>query len=142
MWLKREITHTVLALQQQFTRSDRNHKPPTDTSNVRIESWANALRFGQYNTLHSHPNATWSGVYYLADNETIDAHPFSGKFEFTDPRPGASIHYREGSNLYGRFLVNPNAGQLLMFPSWLEHMVHPYFGQGERISIAFNIHME
>jgi hypothetical protein len=26
-----------------------------------------------------------------------------------------------------------------VFPSWLNHLVHPFRGGGERISIAFNI---
>lgn len=107
-----------------------------------IDGWANVLRFGQYNSLHSHPNAFWSGVYYIAgcpNSDVEDAHPFSGKLEFVDPRPGASLNYTEGTNLYGRFLVNPIPGQLLMFPGWLQHHVHPYFGESERISIAFNV---
>ena len=28
---------------------------------------------------------------------------------------------------------------MVMFPSWLLHGVRPYQGEGERISIAFNI---
>ncbi|MCZ6839887.1 MAG: putative 2OG-Fe(II) oxygenase [Alphaproteobacteria bacterium] len=27
----------------------------------------------------------------------------------------------------------------LIFPAWLKHYVNPYHGDGERISIAFNI---
>ncbi len=30
---------------------------------------------------------------------------------------------------------------MIMFPAWLNHFVHPFFGKGERISIAFNILM-
>jgi hypothetical protein len=28
---------------------------------------------------------------------------------------------------------------MIVFPGWLQHFVHPYFGSGERISIAFNV---
>jgi hypothetical protein len=28
---------------------------------------------------------------------------------------------------------------MLLFPSWLQHTVHPFAGDGERISIAFNV---
>ena len=28
---------------------------------------------------------------------------------------------------------------MIVFPAWLNHLVHPFFGDGERISIAFNI---
>jgi predicted 2-oxoglutarate/Fe(II)-dependent dioxygenase YbiX len=30
------------------------------------------------------------------------------------------------------------AGQLVMFPSWVLHDVKPFEGEGERITIAFN----
>ena len=30
------------------------------------------------------------------------------------------------------------AGQLVLFPSWFNHEVLPYRGQGERITVAFN----
>jgi hypothetical protein len=39
----------------------------------------------------------------------------------------------------GRYLVEPMPGLMVMFPSWLKHMVHPFHGSGERISISFNI---
>jgi Putative 2OG-Fe(II) oxygenase len=32
----------------------------------------------------------------------------------------------------------PAAGQLLIFPAWLEHRVARFDGTGDRISIAFN----
>lgn len=108
-------------------------------ASLRLEGWANILRYGQYNTLHCHPNALWSGVYFATDNERLSQHPMSGKLELLDPRPGASFNYDERSNLYGRFLVNPTAGQVIIFPAWLQHQVHPYFGDTERISIAFNV---
>jgi hypothetical protein len=31
---------------------------------------------------------------------------------------------------------------MVVFPSWLKHMVHPYYGSGERISVAFNVFAE
>ena len=35
--------------------------------------------------------------------------------------------------------ITPQAGTMLMFPSWLHHWVRPFQGTGERISIAFNV---
>lgn len=104
-----------------------------------LEGWANVLRQGGYNTLHSHPNAFWSGVYYVTGNEAVEDRPFSGKLELIDPRPGASLAHATDTRLYGRFLVNPIAGQMVIFPSWLQHLVHPYFGESPRISVAFNV---
>ena len=118
------------------TLQKENRANPIDLS---FDSWANVLREGEYNTLHTHPNAVWSGVYYVNGNEKLDDKPFSGKLELIDPRPGASTHYNEHSTLYGRCLLSPIAGQVVIFPSWLQHQVHPYFGKTPRISIAFNV---
>ena len=41
--------------------------------------------------------------------------------------------------LQSRYLITPIPGLMVLFPSWLNHLVHPFFGAGERISIAFNI---
>ncbi len=35
--------------------------------------------------------------------------------------------------------IAPEAGLFLTFPAWVEHMVHPFYGTGERISIAINV---
>lgn len=111
---------------------------PTAAS-LQFEAWANVLGHGAYNSLHVHPNSFWSGVYYVTANPAVPDQPFSGKLELIDPRPAASVVYAEHTKLQGRFLVNPIAGQLVIFPSWLQHCVHSYQGEGQRISIAFNV---
>jgi hypothetical protein len=40
---------------------------------------------------------------------------------------------------YGEpFRVGPQAGLLVIFPSWLYHWVHPYAGETPRVAISFN----
>ena len=113
-----------------------------DATAMRLEGWANVLDGGGYNSPHSHPNAEWSGVYYVTGNpRNGDGTGFDGKLELFDPRPGAALHYREGSNLYGRFLLDPHPGQVVLFPGWVQHQVHPYRGTEPRVSIAFNVLM-
>ena len=36
------------------------------------------------------------------------------------------------------FHITRKGGYLVMFPSWVLHEVRPYFGDGERITVAFN----
>ncbi|MEJ0047451.1 MAG: TIGR02466 family protein [Rhodospirillales bacterium] len=111
----------------------------------KIDGWANILRAGDYNGPHNHPNATWSGVYYLtgvpepADRQPNAVPPLAGKIEFFDPRPAAGMVYAAESMLQRRCLFTPRPGCMLVFPSWLQHMVHPHDGAGERHSIAFNV---
>lgn len=134
-----ELRTRIEQVINELTR--RVARPQSTGQRVRfdVEAWANVSRHGHYHSPHNHPNALWSGVYYVTGNEEVAGHPFSGKLELIDPRPGASLTYAELTDLYGRFLLSPRAGQMIVFPGWLQHFVHPYFGTGERISIAFNV---
>jgi hypothetical protein len=51
-----------------------------------------------------------------------------------DPRPG-NVHG-------GKEVITPEPGLLIMFPGWLQHYVNAYYGDGERISIAWNLTVE
>ena len=35
----------------------------------------------------------------------------------------------------------PIVGRQLMFPSWMQHMVYPFFGKGERRTVAANLNV-
>ena len=105
----------------------------------RAEGWANVLRGGDYCNLHNHGNAHWSGVYYVTGNPRVPGRPFSGKLEFADPRAAAAMLTLEHTTIYGRQILDPQPGTMVVFPSWLQHQVHPYFGPDERISVAFNV---
>ena len=37
--------------------------------------------------------------------------------------------------------VKPEVGNLYVFPNWLQHLVWPFFGEGERRTVATNINM-
>ncbi len=102
-----------------------------------LDGWANLLGPGDYNGPHHHPNATWSGVYYLTG--VPGSAPLGGKIEFFDPRPAAGMVYAAENMLQRRCLFAPRPGCMLVFPAWLQHMVHPFDGAGERASIAFNV---
>jgi uncharacterized protein (TIGR02466 family) len=97
-------------------------------------AWANVLREGGYNKVHNHPGAVWSAVYYVASGEPYAEPPGNGNFEFMDPRPG-NVHG-------GKEVITPEPGLLIMFPGWLQHYVNAYHGDGERISIAWNLTVE
>jgi len=101
--------------------------------------WVNVSEMGDYNNVHIHPNCVWSGVYYVEVGTPSDKRPFSGQIYFLDPRSGSGYQIAP-FNVFGNCKsIKPQNGQMLMFPSWLQHGVRPYDGEGERISIAFNI---
>jgi uncharacterized protein (TIGR02466 family) len=105
----------------------------------RLTGWANVLPPGGYHIPHVHPESFWSGVYYVNGNDPVEGHPMSGKLELLDPRMGGGLSAPVRTPLYGRLLYDPEPGQMILFPSWLQHFVHPYFGRSERITVAFNL---
>lgn len=105
-----------------------------------IESWYHITRSGGYHDAHSHPNCSWCGIYYLEPGES-NFDQRSGLNRFYDPRPNAD-HYQDAGSAYlagaGIYDIEPQAGQVVIFPSYLKHSALPYFGQNDRVVIAFN----
>jgi len=110
--------------------------------NLQLECWANVSKSGHYNSVHDHPGTTWSGVYYVSAGKVETNDPANGRLELLDPRVGVSLFGREEGLLGGRYFIEPMPGLMVLFPSWLKHMVHPFFGSGERISISFNVRVQ
>jgi len=100
--------------------------------------WANINPPGAMNRAHMHPNALWSGVYY------VKAPKNSGLLRIDDPRSSAAMsrpRMKEGTppkRLWREVSYEPVAGKLIMFPSWLTHSVDPNESDDIRISISFN----
>jgi uncharacterized protein (TIGR02466 family) len=103
-----------------------------------ITAWATVCRAGAYHAPHSHPNSAWSGVYYVDGGAETPDRPLSGMLEFLDPRAGVEAVSAPGDPYGEPFRVRPQAGLLVLFPSWLYHWVHPYAGAPPRIAISFN----
>ena len=98
--------------------------------------WAVCYRAGHTQGLHVHPNANISGVYYVAaPPETLEQGD-AGKISFYDPRPRATMAQLPFQAT--RHRIAPVPGDMYLFPSWLEHSVSAFRGEGERVCIAFN----
>jgi uncharacterized protein (TIGR02466 family) len=106
------------------------------------EMWAMVMRDGDYTVPHTHAYAHWATVYYADEGDAADAaNPNSGVITFVDPRSGhMPVPGLDIAN--GNFVVNPKAGQLLVFPGWLTHYVHTYRGQRPRVSLSCNVTLE
>ncbi len=110
-----------------------------------VDCWFHITRHGGYISAHTHPMASWSGVYCVTGGERPPEHPDSGVLRFLDARPGANL-YQDPGNVNLRQPYNSGSinyqlepGQLILFPSYLVHEVTPFFGRDERITVAFNI---
>jgi uncharacterized protein (TIGR02466 family) len=105
----------------------------------RATGWANVNRHGHYNTTHVHAGSHWAVVYYVDTGEEEPGHSFNGQLELRDPRP-AAVFGRLPGFMFGRSIsIRPQPGLLVVFPAWIEHGVRPFFGTGDRISVAVNI---
>jgi len=104
-----------------------------------MQAWANVCRRGNFHKAHCHPNWHLSAAYYVNVGKPVADWPESGTFEFSDPRTPARMQTLDGASFGRPHLIYPENGQLLLFPSWMEHSVNPYQGPGHRISIAFNM---
>lgn len=135
--LKQRVEILVFGLLEQIVRKDDTDR----TFTLLIDSWANVCRNGNYNVVHTHPNAMWSVVYYIATGEPDKTIPDCGMLELLDPREAASYIQIQNTVLNSRALIENIPGRMILFPSWAEHMVHPFIGSGVRISIASNINV-
>lgn len=107
---------------------------------ISIFAWANINRSGSYNQVHTHPLNHWSGVYYVVpgefDQDDVD---YPAHLQIHDPRDRADMYVHPGSTSLGKpFRLKPEAGLMVLFPSWLSHSVNTFYSDTTRISIAFN----
>jgi uncharacterized protein (TIGR02466 family) len=108
------------------------------------DCWFHVTRRGGFFGLHNHPNASWSGVYCVDPGRHDPDKKDSGLLSFVNPMITSAMHMDAGIARmplpYGYQVasVSLEAGQLVMFPSWVLHDVKPFEGEGERITIAFN----
>ena len=128
-----DLTRELFAMQDEiFLKEKLSLKP------VLGNMWANINYPGNYNRPHIHPNALFSGVYW------VKAPVQSGNFMVYDPRPGVQMsmpNRKEGklpSELWREVHYEPKAGTAIMFPAWLWHEVKPNESNDTRISVSFN----
>jgi uncharacterized protein (TIGR02466 family) len=108
------------------------------------DAWFHVSRRGGFFGLHNHPNASWSGVYCVDPGRSDADRKESGALCFVNPVLQAAMHLDAGNARFsGAFAggvrsLRMEAGQLVLFPSWVLHDVKPFEGEGERITVAFN----
>ena len=111
---------------------------PAEGSKVSFRVWVVSQFAGDFNPMHIH-DANLSGVAFLKippgfdkEYEAEDHHPTVGCLEFLGSMPN---HFARHS-----YITKPEVGDFYLFPSWLTHHVYPFRSEGERRSLAFNIH--
>ena len=99
------------------------------------QGWFNVNSGDDYNKLHFHPMSTMSGVLYLKVDDN------SGHIVFQNP-VNIIEHYpfnpKQNNILYSGISYKPEIGKVIIFPSWLGHLVQSSTSNEQRISFAFN----
>ncbi len=112
-----------------------------DIQTVKISSmWAIINEKGAWNQKHQHSNSDISAAYY------VTAHEGCGDIVFYDPRP-ARVYKRPISKSPNKLngtvnSIKPEAGMLVLFPSYLDHSVNPNLSDEKRVVISFNLSLE
>ena len=135
--LKQMMETTIFDLLGALVRKDSGER----TFTLMFDSWANVCRNGNYNVVHTHPNAMWSIVYYVQSGKADESIPYSGLLELLDPREASNYIQVPNTVLDARMFIDNYPGRMVVFPSWMKHMVHPFIGEGVRISIACNVNV-
>jgi len=110
------------------------HRPKHQVSLRVTQSWCNYTRKGEYHHKHAHPNSFISGVFYpQADKETDRIFFYRDGFQQIKLPPSEWNTYNSES-----WWFPVGAGDLVLFPSSLPHMVEGVQGEHTRISLSFN----
>ena len=103
---------------------DLDRKPRLDSL------WVNLLKAGGHHSGHIHPHSLFSGTLY------VDVPPGSGSIRFEDPRLPMMMAAPPRRDSF--VTIDPHAGLVLMWESWLRHEVLSGTGRGARLSVSFN----
>lgn len=105
-----------------------------------LTSWAVKMSPKDWGQRHSHPNSMLSGVVYIETDQESGSIVFhrdnSQKTIFPDV---LSIEFTQWNPLNSRaWSYKPNVGDILFFPSFLEHSMETNNSTIDRYSLAFN----
>jgi uncharacterized protein (TIGR02466 family) len=137
LWLKACLDRAVL----DYAR----HTGTDYDLDWRLQAWPNINRFGDYHNLHNHPHSWLSGTYYV--RVPSGEAPSGGRSDrdpnaisFFDPRPQANmLAIRGDPQVDPEHRLLPKAGEVLLWPAFLHHLVHVNLSQEARISVSFNV---
>lgn len=104
---------------------------------VMTSLWANVMPPGVVHTMHIHPLSTISGTYYVQTPKNCSS------LKFEDPRlvnfmasPPRKVKASQENQRFVSFA--PEAGQVILFESWMRHEVPPNPSRESRVSVSFN----
>jgi len=124
------------------------------------ELWSVHSYEGDYNPIHDHGTKTITGISTTTWTKVPKQIGEMGEASL-DNNQDFSLYNSSGACdgflafTYGRneimntqklrppqsITLQPKVGRQLVFPSWMQHMVYPFFGKGERRTVAANLNV-
>ena len=153
-----EFSNMLCGLGAQYINTFAKATGNTYKTNKQVqmdELWSVHSYERDYNPIHSHGTKTLMGIscttWTKVPQQILDL-PTAGQ-------PNYSLYNASGHSdgclafSYGQqhvtdveilkppqsFVIQPQVGKLYLFPSWLQHMVYPFQGEGERRTVAANL---
>lgn len=110
--------------------------------NTCSDVWINEYEYGDYQDSHTHDdknrNILFSFVYFSKYNKDTDA---SLVFNNRVPSHAVCEEMKDVYPFFGGIGVDVNQGDIMIFPSWLEHYVDRHMNKNDtRITIAGNLY--
>ena len=153
-----EYSKFVTSLGAEYINNFMNQTGTSLPKNKQVaidEIWSVHSYEGDYNPIHDHGTKTIMGISTTAwtkvpqqilDQPTAGS-PLYSKYNSSGSCDGyLAFNYGRNEIMNVERLrppqsaeMQPEVGKLLIFPSWLQHMVYPFFGDGERRTVASNL---
>ena len=134
-WLTDTITNLLRSTMKYYSEIDFVFLNLSETiKKTDTEAWVNVNSKGAGNILHSHKGVSFACVYYLQSKDT-------GNLVFSNPANILSYDCHDLSPFVHSKIVAPDDGDLIMWPSWVPHLVEPNMSDKDRINLAFNIRL-
>ncbi len=138
-----KLSSTIGALEQKINRhvnqylKNLNYQASVGRNLIMTDCWINIMPSGAQHTAHIHPHSVISGVFY------VSVPAGSSVIKFEDPRLGLFMNApnlkKNAGRSQQRFVnLQPKAGDVVLFESWLKHEVPTNLSKQPRVSLSFN----
>ena len=136
-----DLVNFITSIKNNLNTSIKDMNWDLNIQSVKISNmWAIINQKGAWNQKHQHSNSDISAAYYVTAPEGC------GDIVFYDPRPARVYKQpiaKSPNKLNGTVnSIKPEAGMLVLFPSYLDHSVNPNISDKKRIVISFNLSLE
>lgn len=96
-------------------------------------SWSVKLRGQGFHTMHVHPMGWFSSAYYVNLPDSMDKGNRDGWLKFGEP------NFEPPEPLEPQYFIQPEAGKLALFPSYMWHGTVPFESDQLRTTVVFDI---